>query len=316
MYAYIAKRIFQMIVVLFIISIAVFSLILLIPGDVATALLGLNANETDLQIVREKLGLDQPFHIQYLKWLGNVLHGDFGRSLTTKHPVSLLFAQRLPVTIQLALFGMLLAVLIGLPAGIIAARRQNSFVDMILRAFTTLGMAMPNFWLGLLLILVFSLWLRWLPSSGVVDIRHDFFGWLKAMILPAITIGARFAAVVVRQTRSAMLEVLRTDYVRTARAKGLSELAVTGSHALRNALIPVVTVIGLQTGRLFGGAVITETIFSLPGMGSLIAVGVSQRDFVVVQAGVMIAAVAVLGINLLVDILYAVLDPRIRYGQA
>ena len=314
MYAFIAKRILQMVVVLFIVSMAVFSLILLIPGDVATAVLGLDANDADIQIVREKLGLDKPFYIQYLKWLGNVLRGDFGRSLTTKTPVSLLFAQRLPFTIQLALFGMLLAVMIGLPAGIIAARRQNSAIDMILRALSTVGMAMPNFWLGILLILVFSLWLRWLPSSGAVDIRVNFVGWLGAMILPAVTIAARFTAVVVRQTRSAMLEVLRTDYVRTARAKGLSELKVTGSHALRNALIPVVTVIGLQTGRLFGGAVITETIFNLPGMGSLIAIGVSQRDFVVVQGGVMIAAVAVLGINLIVDILYAVLDPRIRYG--
>jgi peptide/nickel transport system permease protein len=173
---------------------------------------------------------------------------------------------------------------------------------------------MPNFWLGLLLILVFSLWLNLLPSSGIVDMGQNFWGWLKAMILPAVTIGARFSAVVVRQTRSALLEVLRTDYIRTARAKGLSELTVTGSHALRNALIPVITVIGLQTGRLFGGAVITETIFNLPGMGSLIALGVSQRDFVVVQGGMMVAAVAVLGINLIVDILYAVLDPRIRYG--
>ncbi len=314
MYAFIAKRIFQMIVVLFIVSVAVFSLILLIPGDVATAVLGLDANEKDIQIIREKLGLDKPVYIQYLRWLGNVLRGDFGRSLTTKHPVGMLFAQRLPVTIQLAVLGMLLAVMIGLPAGIIAARRQNTLIDMALRALSTMGMAMPNFWLGILLILVFSLWLRWLPSSGTVNISQDFWGWLATMILPAITIGARFTAVVVRQTRSAMLEVLGTDYIRTARAKGLSELTVTGSHALRNALIPVVTVIGLQTGRLFGGAVITETIFSLPGMGSLIAVAVSQRDFVVVQGGVMIAAVAVLGINLIVDILYAVLDPRIRYG--
>jgi peptide/nickel transport system permease protein len=174
-------------------------------------------------------------------------------------------------------------------------------------------MAMPNFWLGLILILIFALWLGWLPSSGMVNIREDFWGWARAMILPALTIGARFSAVVVRQTRSALLEVFRTDYIRTARAKGLAEIWVTSHHALRNALIPVVTVIGLQTGRLFGGAVITETIFSLPGMGSLIAQAVNQRDFAVVQGGIMIAAIGVLGINLLVDLLYAFLDPRIRY---
>lgn len=313
MYAFLLKRLFQTLVVLLLVSIAVFSLILLIPGDVTSALLGLDASEADILLLKQKLGLDQPVYVQYLKWLGNMLRGDFGRSMTTKYPVSVLFAQHLPVTIQLALLGMSLSVLIGVPAGILAAKRQNSLTDMLLRALSTVGMAMPNFWLGILLMLVFALWLGWLPSSGMVSIGVDFWGWLRAMILPAVTIAARFTAVVVRQTRSALLEVMKTDYIRTARAKGLAELRVTGSHALRNALIPVVTVIGLQTGRLFGGAVITETIFSLPGLGSLIAMGVSQRDFVVVQGGIMITAVAVLGINLIVDILYAVLDPRIRY---
>lgn len=313
MYAFILKRVFQTLVVLFLVSIAVFSLILLIPGDVTTAILGFYATEADILALREKLGLDQPFTVQYLKWLGNVLRGDLGRSLTTSYPVTVLFAQHLPVTIQLTVLAMVLSILIGVPAGILAAREQNRPVDMVLRALSTLGMAMPNFWLGILLMLVFSLWLGWLPTSGLVPIGESFWGWLRAMILPAITIAARFVAVVLRQTRSALLDVLKADYIRTARAKGLAELAVTGSHALRNALIPVVTVIGLQTGRLFGGAVVTETIFSLPGMGSLIAMGVSQRDFVVVQGGIMLTAVAVLGINLVVDILYAVLDPRIRY---
>ena len=313
MYAFILKRFLQMIVVLLLVSIAVYSLILMIPGDVTTAILGLNATETDIRLLKEKLGLDQPFYVQYLKWLWNVLHGDFGRSMMNGFPVATLFAQSLPVTIQLTVLGMLLSIAMGVPAGIVAARKQNSAVDMLLRAFSTFGMAMPNFWLGILLMLVFCLWLRWLPTSGMVSITESFWGWLRGMILPTVTISARFVAVVVRQTRSALLEVMKSDFIRTARAKGLPEIRVTGSHALRNALIPVVTVIGLQTGRLFGGAVITETIFGLPGMGSLIATAVGQRDFIVVQGGVMVTAAAVLGISLVVDILYAVLDPRIRY---
>jgi peptide/nickel transport system permease protein len=302
-----------MILVLFIVSVAVFSLVLLIPGDVTLAMLGDDAAEEDVILLREKLGLDKPMYMRYLIWLGNFMRGDFGRSFTSKYPIAVLFAQRIPMTVQLALCGMFFAVLIGLPMGILAARQHNTFVDMILRGFSTLGMAMPNFWLGLLLMLVFALWLGWLPSSGVVPLSTNFWGWLKSMILPSFTIGARFAAVVLRQTRSSLLEVLGTDYVRTARAKGVAELQVTGKHALRNALIPVVTVIGLQTGRLLGGAVVTETLFSLPGLGSLIALAVNQRDFAVVQSGVMVAAVGVLCINLIVDIVYGFLDPRVRY---
>ena len=302
-----------MLIVLLLVSIAVFSLVFFIPGDVTLAILGDYAAKEDVIMLREKLGLDRPIYVQYLIWLGNLLRGDMGRSLTSKYPVAALIRQRLPNTIQLALCGMFLAVLIGLPLGVLSAKMHNTFIDMILRAFSTLGMAMPNFWLGILLILLFSLQLGWLPSSGIVPMSTSFGGWAKSMILPSITIGTRFATVVLRQTRSSMLEVLGTDYVRTARAKGVSELAVTGKHALRNALIPVVTVIGLQTGRLLGGAVVTETIFSLPGLGSLIALAVTQRDFAVVQSGIMIAALGVLGINLIVDIIYGFLDPRIRY---
>lgn len=313
MYTFIVQRVLQMLVVLVLVSIAVFSLVFFIPGDVTLAILGDYASEEDVVMLREKLGLDRPIYVQYLIWLGNLLRGDMGRSLTSKYPVSALIRQRLPNTIQLALCGMFLAVLIGLPLGVLSAKMHNSFVDMILRAFSTFGMAMPNFWLGILLILLFALQLGWLPSSGIVRMSTSFSGWLKSMILPSITIGTRFATVVLRQTRSSMLEVLGTDYVRTARAKGVAEVAVTGQHALRNALIPVVTVVGLQTGRLFGGAVVTETIFSLPGLGSLIALAVAQRDFAVVQSGIMIAALGVLGINLVVDIVYGFLDPRIRY---
>lgn len=304
-----------MVVLLFIVSVGVFALVLLIPGDVATALLGESASQQDYQMLRARLGLDQPFHIRYIRWAASMLRGDLGISVINRFPVTELFAQRLPFTIQLALCGIAFAVLLGVPAGILAAVRHNSQLDMLIRGFSTFGTAMPNFWLGLLLIIAFSLRLNWLPSSGVVPIGESFFGWLRSMILPAVTIGLRFAAIIVRQTRSAFLDVIRADYVRTARAKGVAGLQVITRHVLRNALIPVVTVIGLQLGRLIGGAVVTEMIFQIPGMGGLIADSVFSRDLTVVQGGVMVVTVGVLGINLIVDILYGIIDPRIRLGS-
>ncbi|MFA5670392.1 MAG: ABC transporter permease [Balneolaceae bacterium] len=313
MIKFLGQRIFQMILVLFFVSIVVYSLIIIIPGDAATAVVGADASEEQLMIVREQLGLNEPVFVRYVKWVGNMLKGDFGRSMTTNHRVTTLVSIRFPITMQLTLCGMVLAVSIGIPLGIIAAKKNNSFTDMVLRAITSLGMSLPNFWLGLLLILFFSLKLGWFAPSGLIPIKQSFFGWMSTMILPALTIGTRFTAVVLRQTRSALLEVLRSDYIRTAKAKGLKDIKIIRSHALKNSLIPVVTVIGLQTGRLFGGAVITETIFHLPGMGSLIATAVSQRDYVVVQSGIMIVAITVLLINFIVDVLYAILDPRIRF---
>jgi peptide/nickel transport system permease protein len=310
---YIVRRLYQMLIILFIVSVVVFSLVLLIPGDVATAMLGEGASVQDYQLLRERLGLDKPFYVRYLSWAANMLRGDMGKSMISRYPVTELFAQRLPFTIQLAICGMLFSVIIAVPAGIIAALKYNTRTDMFLRGFSTFGMAMPNFWLGLILILIFSLRLRWLPSSGIVRISDSFFGWLGSMILPAITIGIRFSAIVLRQTRSAFLEVMRADYIRTARAKGVAEFWVTSKHIMRNALIPVVTVVGLQLGRLIGGAVVTEMIFQIPGMGSLIADAVYARDIAVVQGGVMIASIGVLSINLFVDIIYGVIDPRIRY---
>ncbi len=312
MTAFLLRRFLQTLLVAFLVSVLVFSIILLIPGDPATAMLGELANEEDIALLKRKLGLDQPLYMQYLHWIGNALQGDLGRSMHTRFPVTELIARALPYTIQLALCGMFLAVVVGIPAGLIAARRHGQSPDMVMRGLTTIGMAMPNFWLGILLILIFGLWLDWLPPSGIVPISESFSGWASSMVLPAVTIAAGFTAVVVRQTRSAFLEVLRTDYIRTARAKGLPEYMVITPHAMRNVLIPVLTVVGLQTGRLLGGAVVTETIFSIPGMGSLIVEGVNGRDFVVVQAGIMVAALGVLGINLLVDVLYGVIDPRIR----
>jgi peptide/nickel transport system permease protein len=315
MIKYIIRRIYQMLIILVIVSIVVFSLVQMIPGDVATAILGDGASEEDYELLRERLGLDKPVYIRYLKWAGNMLQGDFGKSMINKFPVSQLFAQRLPYTIQLAISGMVFAVILGVPAGIIAALRQNSTADALIRGFSTFGTAMPNFWLGLILILIFSLWFRLLPSSGMVSISNGFFNWLKHIILPAMTLGIRFSAIVVRQTRSAFLDVMRADYVRTARAKGVAEFWVTYKHVLRNALIPVITVIGLQLGRLIGGAVVTEMIFQIPGMGSLIADAVFSRDIAVVQGGVMIATIGVLSINFIVDIVYGLIDPRVRASE-
>jgi len=309
---FLLTRLLQMLLVAWLVTILVFSIILLIPGDVATAMLGEQANDVDIAILQQKLGLDKPLYMQYLAWLGNALQGDLGVSMHTRFPTTELIARALPFTIQLALTGMVLALLIGVPLGVLAARHHNRRLDMIIRGATSAGMAMPNFWLGILLILLFALWLGWLPPSGAVLITDDFWGWAQSIILPALTIGIGFSAVIVRQTRSAFLEVLRTDYIRTARAKGLTERAIVHPHAMMNALVPVITVIGLQTGRLFGGAVVTETIFSIPGMGTLIVEGVNTRDFVVVQGGVMVAALGVLGVNFLVDVLYGVIDPRVR----
>jgi peptide/nickel transport system permease protein len=314
MLRYVAGRIFQMLLVLALVSVAVFSLVFLLPGDVTTAMLGEDASEQDVRLLREKLGLDKPFHIQYLRWAGHALKGDLGRSITNRCEVSRLFAQRLPFTIQLAVGGMLFAVIMGVPLGILSAVRSDSRVDAALRGGSTLGMAMPNFWLGIILIYVFSLWLGWLPSSGMERATVGSLGWLGGMVLPSVTIGARFAAVVLRQTRASFLDVMGTDYVRTARAKGVSEFWITNKHVLRNAVIPVITVVGLQLGRLFGGAVVTEIVFQIPGMGSLVADAVMSRDFPVVQGGVLCAAVGVLGINLVVDIIYGFIDPRIRHG--
>jgi peptide/nickel transport system permease protein len=312
MVQYLSRRIGQMIIILFLISIATFMLLELIPGDVAVAMLGDMASEQDYQLLREKLGLDKPIYIRYLRWAGNILRGDFGISLVSKYPVGHLFLQRLPYTLQLTLCGMLFAVVTAVPAGIVAAIRHNSRVDIAIRGVATFGTAMPNFWLGLLLIYLFSLKLNWFTSAGIVPITTSVFGWAKSMVLPAVTIGLRFSSIVIRQTRSAFLKTMGSDYVRTARSKGVKEFVVMSKHVLKNALIPVITVIGLRLGRLFGGAVITEAIFQIPGIGSLMADAVFSRDIAVVQAGVIIAAIAVLTINLSVDIIYSIIDPRIR----
>ncbi len=311
---YVLQRLLSTIPVLFLVSLAVFSLIHLTPGDPVTIMLGEERNVEIIEATRRDLGLDQPVLVQYVTWLGRVVRGDLGRSIRSKQPVADLIAQRLPATVQLAVFSIILALAIALPSGIISAVKRGSFLDAVATTISLLGVAVPSFFLGILLIFVLSLHLRWLPPTGYVSPTVDLWMNLKLMLMPAITLGAGAAAVITRIARSSLLEVLEQEYVRTARAKGLAERLVVSRHALKNAMIPVVTVTGLSAGHLLGGAVIVEQIFALPGVGRLAVENIFNRDFPVVQGVVLLLAVIFLAVNFVVDLLYAALDPRIKYG--
>jgi len=313
--AYILRRILQMIPVLVLVTMITFGLAYVLPGDPALAILGDQQarNQQLYQQTRRDLGLDRPLPLQYLTWAGHVLQGNFGTSNHTQQPVAQLLRIRLGPTVQLAVMSMLFSLLLAIPAGVVSALRPNSKLDSAGTLAAIIGTSIPHFWLGLLLILLFGLRLRWLSPSGYVPPTQDLAMNLRLMILPTITLGSGLAAIVMRQTRSSMLEVLRQDYVTVARAKGLRERRVVIGHALRNALTPVATVLGLQLGGLVGGAVIVETIFSIPGVGSMAADSIFTRDLPVLQAVVLVLTVAVLCANLLTDLVYAWLDPRIHY---
>jgi peptide/nickel transport system permease protein len=312
---YILRRALQMVPVLVLVSIFAFSLIFVLPGDPALAILGeeLARDKVAYQNLRDELGLDRPFIVQYFDWAGRVLRGDLGTSTRAKIPVARLLQQRVAPTIQLGVMGLLVAVLVAIPLGVVSAVKPNSGTDIGVTMAAMVTACIPHFWLGILLIMGFSLGLGWLPPSGYVPPGENLVQNLRLMIMPTITISGGAAAVLMRQTRSAMLEVLRQEYVVTARSKGLLEKVIVVRHALKNALLPVGTVIGLQVGHLIGGAVITESIFSIPGVGRLAADSIFTRDFPVVQAVVLLTALAVLLANLLTDIAYAWLDPRIHY---
>jgi peptide/nickel transport system permease protein len=314
MTTYIMKRLVSMIPVLILVSVAIFSLIHLTPGDPVVAMLGEEATPQARDQLRRALGLDQPLPLQYVNWVTHVLSGDLGRSIRTNQPVSQAITERLPITIELAVLALTISLSIALPAGIIAATRRGSLADICSTLFSLLGVSMPGFLLAVFLVYVFSLWLRWLPPIGYIPALQDPVGNIKGMIMPAISLGAFAAAAVARLTRSTLLEVLGQDYIRTGRAKGLNESAVIRRHALKNAMIPVVTVVGLQLGNLLGSAIVTETIFALPGIGRLVVDSIFQRDFPIVQGVVLYLALIFLAVNLMVDLLYAYLDPRIRYG--
>jgi peptide/nickel transport system permease protein len=305
------SRLLQIVPVMLIVTFAVFSMTFLLPGDPTHAILGERSTEQQRAALREQLGLDRPIPTQYVRWLGKVVTGDFGRSLLTQEPVKDMLAQRVPVTLQLTLLSMLLAVLIGVPCGIVAAVRRNSWVDSMVSFFAMSSMAVPYFWAGILLIMLFSIHLHWLPTSGYVPLTQDPLQSLKYSVLPTLTVGGAMAGLIMRQTRASMLGVMTADYIRTARAKGSSELRVIVFHGLRNAMIPVITVTGLQLGTLIGGAVVTETVFSLPGLGRMMVDGIFGRDFPAVQGAILVVVVGILLLNVLMDLSYRMVDKRI-----
>ena len=305
MLRYIVRRVLFLIPVLLGVAFCVFTLLYLTPGDPARMVLGDLATEDAVQEFRNREGLNDPFLVQFGNYVWkDVTKGDIGRSYITKRSVAQEVLAVFPATLKLSALAMLIAILVGLPCGILSAIKQYSLFDTVTMIFAMIGLSMPVFWLGLLLILLFSVHLRWLPSSG--------FGTFKATILPAVSLSAQAISKVTRMTRSSMLEVIRADYIRTARAKGQKEFVVIWVHALHNALIPVVTLCGLQFGHLLAGAILTESIFAIPGVGRLMVSSIMQRDYPMVQGGVLFIAIAFSIVNLLVDLVYAYIDPRIK----
>ncbi len=310
---YIIRRIFQMIPALLLVSIAVFMIIHLIPGDPAQIIAGPNATDAQLEALTRQFGLDKPLWIQYITWLRNVLSGNMGHSFINDYPVNKLIAQRVPATLELAVAAAIIVLLISFPLGILAALRPGSFIDFSSTLFSALSFAVPGFWLAIMLILLFSLQLGWLPPSGRPEFSEQPIEHLKSLIMPALALGIGISAKIARYLRSSMLEVLDQDYTRTARSKGLHEKAVIGRHVLRNALIPVITVMGLQVGDLLSGAIIVESVFAWPGIGRLTMQAISWRDYSLLQADVLYIVLAFMIINLLTDLAYGFINPRIRY---
>lgn len=306
------RRLTLLIPLLLIVSLIVFGLILIIPGDPASVILGDQATPQQIATVRERLGLNDPIPVRYGRWLGKVLRGDLGDSLFSSYSVSRAIRDRLPVTLSLVGVAFTLSVVIGIPAGVIAGARPGSLVDRLLTISTSAGVAMPNFWLGLVLSLVFGLKLGWFPATGYVPITHSFTGWLSHVTLPALTLTAASAAELVRQTRAGMIDAMEQDYIRTARGKGLRELSVLTTHALRNAMVPVITVAGLTVSRLFALSAIVEQIFGLEGVGSLAIRSVFNRDLPMIQGVVLVATIVVLFTNLIVDLSYSFFNPSVR----
>ncbi len=313
MLEYLFKRLATIVPTLVFVSMLIFGLQQLLPGDPAMILAGEDQDPALIAHLRAKLHLDQPLPVRYAYWIGGVLQGDLGESVRTQQPVLELILQKLPVTIELALLAMAVALLIGIPTGIIAAVARDTPWDYGATVFALSGLSMPNFWLGILMILLFSVHLGWLPASGYVSPAEDLRANLAAMVMPAIVLGTGIAAVLMRHMRSAMLQVLSTDYVRTARAKGLSERVVVLRHALRNALTPVITLGALELGTLLSGAVLTEQVFTIPGFGKLIIDAVFNRDYAVVQGVVLVTATAYIVLNLLADLAYFAVNPRLRH---
>lgn len=315
MIRYLMARLIVLLPVLFLVTLISFSIMRVIPGDAALLIAGAEATEEQVQRIRGQLGLDQPFHHQAIHWYSGLLRGDLGQSVLLGRSVVDAVAERLPVTLTISLYAVLLSVTIGLFSGIAAALRQNTLVDQLCMTFALIGVSLPNFWLAIMLIILVSVHLEWLPTGGYIPLTQDPWGWLRTATLPAVSLALMQMGLLARITRSTMLEVLRQDYIRTARAKGMPSRVVIGKHAFRNVLIPVVTVIGITFSLLISGAVVIETVFSIPGMGRLVATAILRRDYPTIQGGLLISAVMVMAVNLAVDLIYAWLDPRVRHDR-
>jgi len=312
---YVVRRLIGMIPVLLGITFLTFALVTFAPGDALRLMLGSESvNVANVERLRQEMGLDQPWHVQYVRYMGRLVQGDLGVSIVTRQPVIDQVRQRFPNTLVLTVASLTVALAIAVPLGVLAAARHNTAADYGAMGFAMLGVAMPNFWLGLVLLIVFGLELRWLPIRGMGSLDEGVWPFLSHLILPAVTLGTSLAAILTRLTRNTMLDVLGQDYVRTARSKGLASRRVLFRHALRNALLPVVTTAGMQFGALLGGAIIIETIFSWPGLGLMSINAIRQRDLPTMQASVLVFAVCFMLVMLVTDMLYALINPRIRYG--
>ncbi|MBU2649034.1 ABC transporter permease [bacterium] len=315
MSVFLAKRITTLVITLMLTTVVIFVVLEILPGDPASIMLGINAEADTLAALRAELGLDRPVHIRYIRWILDLLQGNLGTSLTYDVPVSELIAERIAISLPLALMAIILSTVIAIPLGIIAASHHNRPLDFFVMGFSQLGIAIPNFWFALLLIIFFSIMLKWVPAGGFAGWDAGMWPSLMSLFLPSIALALPQSAILARVTRSSLLDVLKEDYIRTARAKGVSQRRALWGHALRNALIPVVTIMGLQFSFLLAGAIIIENVFYLPGLGRLIFQAIAQRDLIVVKNMVLILAVTVVVINFVVDLLYAVIDPRLRGGE-
>lgn len=315
MIQFILRRLLVALPVLLLVSLISASIMQLVPGDPAAVIAGQNASDAEIAQIREQLGLNRPFPVKLAAWYRDLARGDLGNSILLNRPVTQAIAERVPVTLALAGFALFLTVAIGLPCGIVAAVRANTWVDQAVLTLALVGVSVPNFWLSLMLIVLFGVMLDWLPAGGYIPFADDPVGWVRCLILPAFSLALLQIGLLARITRATMLEILQQDYIRTARAKGLSPLLVIGKHTLKNVMVPVVTVIGISFGLLLSGSVVIETVYSIPGMGRLLANAIFGRDYPMIQGGLLVTAAVLVLLNLVVDVLYAVIDPRIKYDQ-
>jgi peptide/nickel transport system permease protein len=315
MLGYVLKRLAQGIPVLLLITAIVFAVVYFIPGDPAAVVLGHAATPENLAAMRHEMGLDKPAPVRYGIWLDHMARGDLGKSILSKQPVWTLIGRAFPITAYLSLFAMVIAVAIAVPAGVLAALKRNTWIDLVCTTWAFLGVSIPSFWLAIVLVYIFGVRLEWVPLQGYIKPQKDFIASIKTMILPAFTLGVFVSGPLMRYLRSSVLQTLAQDFVQVARAKGLSERRVISGHILRNSLIPFVTAVGIYFGYLISGAVVVENVFALPGMGDLVVSAIGNRDYPVIQGVVLVVASAIVLINIVMDILYSALDPRIRVGR-